>query len=388
MQLEDSSGIYIHIPFCHHKCIYCDFYSVTSLEAIDSFLDALHKEIHLSSDAWKEKSFDTIYFGGGTPSILSPEAMEHILSNLKNNFQFLPDTEITVEANPGTLNSDKAVGYRETGVNRVSLGIQSFNESELKFLERIHNTEEIYSSFTDLRGAGLNNISIDLISAIPGQKKENLIFNLKEAIQLNPEHISAYSLIIEANTPLGAMTKEGKIIPFDEDSEADYYLSTIEHLEKHGYQWYEVSNFSKTDKLQSRHNNKYWNLIPYLGLGPSAHSFSGTRRWSNPRSLKKYNRELINNRIPSINLEELDKETIMTEYAFLGLRQKKGINKDRFKEMFSCTFDEVFNDFVLRFEKSPWLRNEKSSLFLTRKGLLLCDEIASYLKVEKQCVSS
>lgn len=385
--MKESSGIYIHIPFCHHKCNYCDFYSITSLEAVDSFLNALYKEIYLSSDAWKEKSFDTIYFGGGTPSILPAEAIDHILSKLKNHFQFHPDTEITVEANPGTLDIDKATGYRETGVNRVSLGIQSFNERELKFLERIHNVEEIYRSFSDLRLAGFNNISIDLISAIPRQKKENLIFNLNKAIQLNPEHISIYTLIIEANTPLGALTKEGKITPFDENTEADYYLSTIEHLEKHGYQWYEISNFSKSDNLQSRHNNKYWNLNPYLGLGPSAHSFNITHRWSNPRSLKKYNQDLINDRIPAINLEKLDQETAMTEFAFLGLRQKKGIDKDRFQEMFSLTFDEVFSEFVFRFKKTPWLENEKSHLFLTKKGLPLCDEISSYLKVEKQCVS-
>jgi len=384
---NSKSGIYLHIPFCHHKCGYCDFYSITSFKDIDNYLDALQMEIELYAESWSGHKFDTIYLGGGTPTVLSPESIDFIISEIHKKYSIDKDAEITVEANPGTIDIAKAKGIAAAGANRISLGVQSFIEKELKFLERIHSVQDVYDSYACLRNAGFDNISIDLISALPNQSLENIENNLREAAQLNPEHISSYSLIIEPNTPFGKREKNGLLAKINEEEETESFLRTLAVLESYGYEWYEISNFAKNKKHYSRHNNKYWNHIPYLGLGPAAHSFDGSNRWFNPRSIEQYTRMLDTGQRPSGPVEELSPETRMTEFAFLGLRQKQGIDKNRFEEMFHCRFDDAFAGFISRFDDSNWLVNNQSFMGLTRTGLPLCDEIATYLQVEDECVS-
>ena len=383
-----KSGLYIHIPFCHHKCAYCDFFSITEFGNLDNFLDALQKEISVYANDWQHHSFDTIYFGGGTPSILSPDSIDFIISELKKNYNITLDAEITLEANPGTLDMDRIAGLMKADINRISLGVQSFNEKELSFLDRIHDVKDVFESFGDLRKAGFDNISIDLISSIPGQQKDSLTKNINEAMLLNPEHISVYTLIVEPNTPFGKLKKQGRLETVSEDIENELYLHTADTLEANGYEWYEVSSFARSADLQSRHNNKYWNLVPYLGLGPSAHSFDGKSRWANPRSITNYIEPLLGDKLPETKIEHLSRETKMLEFAFLGFRQKCGLDKIRFSKLFDCEFDDVFESFLSKFNGTEWLINDGDNIRLSRQGLPLCDEIATYLEVGQKCVTS
>jgi oxygen-independent coproporphyrinogen-3 oxidase len=376
---ECLPGIYIHVPFCHHKCGYCDFYSVTDLKHLDSYVAALIKEIQIAAEQWDGFSFDTVYFGGGTPSLLSGEQISLIISALNKYFEIVPGAEITLEANPGTLTENKLTIYRKAGVNRLSLGVQSFSDEELKSLDRIHNSGESVTAINLIRECGFENLSMDLMAALPGQSIEQLKRNLEQAISLKPEHISVYTLILEPDTPYWELHRQGKLKMPDEETETEHYRFLTEFLQSHEYEMYEISNFALSPKYYSRHNVKYWRYIPYLGLGPSAHSFNGSFRFSNARNLFKYIKQLNSGELPVDFEEELSEKTRMEEFAFLGLRLKEGIDKKRFKNIFQEDFEEVFNNFYDKFKESKYIIESDENIRLSAEGLFLCDEISAYL---------
>lgn len=371
------SGIYIHIPFCERKCIYCDFYSVENLNLIDRFTESLLKEIEIFSieaDFFNDSIFDTIYFGGGTPSLLEPAQIEKILNKLSQSFKISSNPEITLETNPGTVNKRKLLEFKNLGVNRVSFGVQSFFDDDLKFLGRIHTGEDAFKCVNDSFEVGFENVSIDLIFGLPGQTVEKWLENLKFAVSLNVPHISAYNLIVERGTPLHELVSLGKVEIPEDEIQAQLYERTIDFLENAGYVHYEVSNYA-FEGFECRHNLKYWQYENYIGFGPSAHSFWINKRWWNFANLNKYINALDLGKIPVANFEILDEEKMIEEFIYLGLRSK-GINVARFKGKFGFEFvDGDIKDEIEELERAGYITIEDDFIKLTPKGFLLCDEI-------------
>ncbi len=371
------SGIYIHIPFCERKCIYCDFYSVENLNLIDRFTESLLKEIEIFSieaDFFNDSIFDTIYFGGGTPSLLEPAQIEKILNKLSQSFKISPNPEITLETNPGTVNKRKLLEFKNLGVNRISFGVQSFFDDDLKFLGRIHTGEDAFKCVNDSFEVGFENVSIDLIFGLPGQTVEKWLENLKFAVSLNVPHISAYNLIVERGTPLHELVSLGKVEIPEDEIQAQLYERTIDFLENAGYVHYEVSNYA-FEGFECRHNLKYWQYENYIGFGPSAHSFWINKRWWNFANLNKYINALDLGKIPVANFEILDEEKMIEEFIYLGLRSK-GINVARFKGKFGFEFvDGDIKDEIEELERAGYITIEDDFIKLTPKGFLLCDEI-------------
>ncbi len=394
-----TAGLYIHIPFCEHICGYCDFYRVAQRESqIPVYLQALKKEINLYSEdpAVNGLRFETLYFGGGTPSLLTPAQLDSLVQTVFSKFHFVSQPEITVETNPGTVNLQKLRGFRTAGVNRLSLGIQSFRADELKLLDRIHSVEDAVACFNDARQAGFDNISIDLIFALPSQTVGDWKRNLKAAVALAPNHISAYNLTFEEGTPLTRQLQTGVFQKLCEELQAEMQLTTIEYLSARGYAHYEISNYAQPN-FHSRHNQKYWDGSPYLGLGTSAHSFVGPRRFWNFAHLAKYQESLSSDKRPVTGEEYLDLEDQAFEKVFLSLRQRRGIHLrsfeielhmsffDNYLQALSKFFCEDFHDRELtqglingaRKLKSRLLEFEDGFLRLTTPGVLVCDAICS-----------
>jgi oxygen-independent coproporphyrinogen-3 oxidase len=371
------SGIYIHIPFCERKCIYCDFYSVENLNLVDRFTESLLKEIEIFSieaDFFNDSIFDTIYFGGGTPSLLEPAQIEKILNKLSQSFKISSNPEITLETNPGTVDKRKLLEFKNLGVNRISFGVQSFFDDDLKFLGRIHTGEDAFKCVNDSFEVGFENVSIDLIFGLPGQTVEKWLENLKLAVSLNVPHISAYNLIVERGTPLHELFSLGKVEIPEDEIQAQLYERTIDFLENAGYVHYEVSNYA-FEGFESRHNLKYWQYENYIGFGPSAHSFWINKRWWNFANLNKYINALDLGKIPVANFEILDEEKMIEEFIYLGLRSK-GINVARFKGKFGFEFvDGDIKDEIEELERAGYITIEDDFIKLTPKGFLLCDEI-------------
>jgi oxygen-independent coproporphyrinogen-3 oxidase len=371
------SGIYIHIPFCERKCIYCDFYSVENLNLIDRFTESLLKEIEIFSieaDFFNDSIFDTIYFGGGTPSLLEPAQIEKILSKLSQRFKISSNPEITLETNPGTVDRRKLLEFKNLGVNRISFGVQSFFDDDLKFLRRIHTSADAFKCINDSFDVGFENVSIDLIFGLPGQTVEKWLENLKFAVSLNVPHISAYNLIVERGTPLHELFSLGKVEIREDEIQAQLYERTIDFLENAGYVHYEVSNYA-FEGFECRHNLKYWQYENYIGFGPSAHSFWINKRWWNFANLNKYINALDLGKIPVANFEILDEEKMIEEFIYLGLRSK-GINVARFKGKFGFEFvDGDIKDEIEELERAGYITIEDDFIKLTPKGFLLCDEI-------------
>ncbi len=281
-----DSALYVHIPFCDHKCIYCDFYSIITSDNIGAFLKSLKLEIDYYTEIYSHNRFFTsIYFGGGTPSLMEPEYIEEIIIHLKKNFLIENSAEITLETNPGTVTEQKLKSFLKTGVNRISIGIQSFKDDDLKFLTRIHDSETAIKTILNAYNAGFENISADLIFNLPGQTKDKWLYNLETIIQLPVKHISAYSLILEKGTILNKMVLDGKVKIQEEDYDAELYELTIDFMISTGFIQYEVSNFAK-EGFECIHNKAYWEYRDYLSFGPSAHSFVNGKRWWNFSSLK------------------------------------------------------------------------------------------------------
>ena len=376
-------SLYLHIPFCERKCIYCDFYSIETMSPMDPFLATLHREIDTYASYGDGVVFETVFLGGGTPSLLTPAQLESILSRLHRTFAIASDAEITVETNPGTVTPEKLAAYRSLGVNRLRIGIQSFNEKELQFLSRIHTGKEAVECVDAARKAGFTNLSLDLIFSLPGQTAEQWEATLTRAIELNPEHISAYSLIVEDHTPLARMVSSRTVSPNPLEVEAELYERTMSLMEGHCYEHYEVSNYARPG-FRSRHNYNYWNHQSYLGFGPSAHSFWKCadepvgRRWWNIASLSHYIERLTSGQLPLISEEQVGVNELMTERIFLGLRSD-GLNVRRFESDFGISLLRTRHALIedLLRENDATLQSE--TLRLTSKGFLLCDEIAERL---------
>lgn len=388
-------GLYLHIPFCEHKCIYCDFYSIapgdkagSSAALTDRFLAALSGEIHLVGEALPTSEvFDSIFFGGGTPSLLEPSQIASIIEQLASTFSLSRSAEVTLETNPGTVDEKKLRDFREAGVNRISVGIQSFHDDDLRFLSRIHSASEAKSCVRNAYRAGFDNVSFDLIFALPSQTEERWRSNLEQALELNPTHISCYSLIVEPNTPLYRMVELKQVTPVDTETDAALYELTMGFLSRHGYEQYEVSNFARPG-FRSRHNSTYWHHDGYLGFGPSAHSFwsgRGTdgvaKRWWNVANVVGYAERIERGVLPIIGEEMLSAEQLMEEEIFLGLRSD-GIDIKGFRQRHGKDFVEEFRDIIDELLNTRLASFTGERLQLTSKGYLLCDELASRFNLD------
>ncbi len=372
-----SAGFYVHIPFCDHKCIYCDFYSIINYNDVKNYLSALKKEIAFYKTYCEEYFFDSIYFGGGTPSFMSPDYIAEIIETIRANFLVSEKAEITLEANPGTVAKEKLAAFKSAGVNRLSVGIQSFDEDELKFLTRIHDKATAIKTIEDAANLGFENISLDLIFNLPAQTKERWKNNLSIATQLPVKHISAYSLILERGTILNKMVLDGKIKMQSEDYDADLYQYTIEELDKCGFAQYEVSNFAK-ENYECLHNKFYWNGEEYLGIGTSAHSFIKRKRWWNFSSLTFYLLNVNEKQNGEAGFEIISDEKYLEEYILLSLRSS-GINKKKIQSLAGYDWIESKISIFNKLKAEGFLRDERDKIILTAKGFAVCDEIISML---------
>jgi len=375
-----QTACYIHIPFCDHKCIYCDFYSIITTDSVSSFLTALKKEIEYYSNHYSsQREFISIFFGGGTPSLMEPAYIEDIINCLRKNFLINENAEITLETNPGTVSKSKLEVFRKIGINRLSVGIQSFNEEELKFLTRIHNAQTAIETVENASSVGFENINVDLIFNLPGQSKEKWLYNLQQAIKLPVKHVSAYSLILERGTILNKMVLDGKVKMQDDDYDADLYETTIDFFDKHGFIQYEVSNFAKPG-YECIHNNAYWHYIDYLGFGTSAHSFvdavngTGGKRWWNFSSAKRYIDAIQKNNIAAAGSEIISKEAKLSEFVMLALRSS-GINIPDFQNRFGQAWLGEKHSYFQKLQSAEFININDKSIRLTKRGYAICDEI-------------
>jgi len=321
-----TAALYLHIPFCAHKCAYCDFYSITRRELLPPFIDALLREITFYSEnpPFGGFSISTLYLGGGTPSLLTPKQLEKILLLLQEKFTLAQDAEITLEANPGVTEMAHLYDYRRLGINRLSLGIQSFQPAELAGLSRLHTPAEAKQAIRQARRAGFGNLSLDLIFAMPGQTIDTWVKTLDQTLSFQPEHLSCYSLTIEPGTPLHRQVRQGQVQPCMEELERELFILTQETLQQAGYQQYEISNYCLPG-FRSRHNQSYWSGLAYLGLGPSAHSFDGLRRWWNMRDVEQYLQAVSAHGQATADSETLTAEQKKIESVMLGLRRVEGV---------------------------------------------------------------
>jgi oxygen-independent coproporphyrinogen-3 oxidase len=369
------SGIYLHIPFCNTKCIYCDFYSITDHTRKNELIDCLIKEIEIQAPALKGKHFDTIFFGGGTPSLLSYRDFSRLFESLYSNLSISDNSEITIEANPGTLNKQKLAQFKKLPVNRISFGVQSFNDKELNFLTRIHSRAQAIESVKSAQDAGFDNINIDLIFALPQQTLQNWQSTLEKAIELKTQHIAAYSLIYEEGTILFDMFEKKKVSKVTDENERKLYDYTMRYLENNGFEQYEVSNYAKQG-YECRHNLKYWERNEYIGFGPSSASFIDNIRRVNVRDINDYLTR-VNRGVKTYDFSEtIDYQTSIYEYIFLGLRSK-GIDLKEFARRYNFDFEDKYKNTVELLTKNKLAIKNKSAFKLTSKGYALCDEILS-----------
>jgi oxygen-independent coproporphyrinogen-3 oxidase len=322
-------GLYVHVPFCKTKCPYCDFYSLTSLSSIPEWLEALKRETLLYKNRFTR--FDSLYLGGGTPSLLSKHELGSLVDLLHQTFSISRDAEFTVEMNPDDIASDQLTGLRELAVNRISLGVQSFDDWDLLFLRRRHTADQAVRALDSLKAAGFAKVGLDLMYGLPGQTESSWVKTLEQAVSFNPEHLSCYQLTIHENTPFRDLQEKGDIKLPDEETESAFFILTSAFLEEKGYVHYEVSNFSKGEENLCRHNLKYWSRAPYLGLGPSAHSFQEGVRWWNLRDLETYCGALAEGKPPLAGSETLTPEQVYLEMILLGFRTREGVDREIFR---------------------------------------------------------
>lgn len=318
-----TPGCYVHVPFCVSKCRYCAFFSETSHDQMAAWSDAVVDEARLLEPMFG--AFDTLYLGGGTPSVLPDERLGALIDALRRVLRFCEDAEITIELNPGDVDRDRAKRWRAMGIARASVGVQSFDDAALRFLGRRHDAARAGAVLDDLRGAGFESVGIDLIWGIPGQALGQTMRSLEQALSFEPEHLSCYALTLEAGTPLQRDVAAGVVGEVSEDALADEAMALWGRLAGAGYDHYEVSSFARTRAHRSRHNTKYWHHAPYLGLGPAAHSFDGGRRWANVRSVRDYVERVGAGQRPLAFEETLTEEQVRSEKIVLGLRTSEGI---------------------------------------------------------------
>ena len=354
-------GLYIHIPFCKQKCKYCDFVSFPCMEdTADKYVDALKRE----AEQYRGEKIDTIFIGGGTPSILTPKQIEEVTKMCFDVFDAASDCEFTTEANPGTIDDDKIKAMLNGGINRISVGVQSFNDDELKKIGRIHDAKTAYNTICHLDKMGFQNINLDIMTALPSQTFESLKNTLNTAVSLPVKHISAYSLIIEEGTPFG----ERKLKLPDEDTEYRMYENTAGILEEYGFHQYEISNYAKGGR-ECRHNKGYWQRIDYLGLGLGASSLLDHMRFSNTADMKEY---IGNSAFPDKirqNMESLTEADEMAEFMFLGLRMTEGVSMEAFAEYFGKNMENVYGEVLKKHLEIGMLEQKGDRIYLSRKGI-------------------
>jgi oxygen-independent coproporphyrinogen-3 oxidase len=373
------AGIYIHIPFCRARCSYCDFATGAYESALaERYVRAVAGEVaafRTLEDA--TDSVDTIYFGGGTPSLLAPAQVAHILSAVRKRFSVSPDAEVTMEMNPGTVTPDILGEFRSAGVNRASFGAQTFDDLELKRLGRTHSALDVRRTFTLLREAGFTNISFDLIAGLPSQTLEGWSRNLTEALRLRPEHLSFYILEVHEGTPLAEQIRRGAEKRPDDDLAAEMYRVMLERSRSEGYEHYEISNLC-VPGFQSRHNTKYWTGEAVYGFGCSAHSYDGRRtRWSNERDAARYTALLEAEKTAVVETIELDEREAKAESIFLGLRLMRGINLEEYRTRFGADLRAEYADDLARLSDAGLIELDKDLMKLTVTGALLSNEVFS-----------
>ncbi len=379
-QLLETVSLYLHIPFCHTRCYYCDFNTFAGILPLrEPYVRALLAEIALAGEMAQYTDGTphrarTIFFGGGTPSLLTVPQVKRLLAACRAAFALDNDAEITLEANPGTLSPAQLVGLRAAGINRLSLGSQSFDAGLLKTLGRIHTPEEITQALSHARAAGFTSINLDFMFGLPGQSMRQWQETIEQALALRPEHLSLYSLIIEEGTPFFDWTREGRITPGDEDLCADMYEYADDRLQAAGYANYEISNWSLPGH-QSRHNLTYWRNLPYIGMGTGAHSFFAGKRFSNERDPQRYINLLKKRQTPVVESETIGRLQEMSETAFLALRTAEGLHLPTFEERFAAPFASFAGDRLHIVEEAGLLEQEEDWLRLSKRGRLLGNDV-------------
>lgn len=372
------AGIYIHIPFCKQKCTYCDFHFSTTYEKYRSdMVVAIVKEIENRKDYLGKQVVKTIYFGGGTPSLLSKNELQKILSTIYKLFEVVNDVEISLEANPDDINPENLEVWKSEKINRLSIGLQSFKKSDLEWMNRAHSVEDAFQCVSLAQEYGFNNITVDLMYGLPDLTMEEWEKHIQQVIDFNVPHISAYCLTVEEKTTLSNWVEKGKIVPASEDQQSDQFLKLLEKLEANGYIQYEISNFSKKG-FESIHNSNYWKGEQYLGVGPSAHSFNGKSRSWNIANNSKYIQAIQQNTEYN-KLEVLTPENIFNEMILTGLRTIYGVDLIKLETI--LPIPDKIKEQVQEFIENSWMKKEDSIVYLTKKGRLRADFIASELFV-------
>ena len=368
------AGLYIHIPFCRSRCSYCDFATgIYQGELAERYVCALVEEISRSRHT--DTRVDTIYFGGGTPSLLTPSQLDLILAALHRQFDIDSGAEVTLEMNPGTVSRDQLRSFRKSGVNRASFGAQTFDDAELAKLGRSHSSADTFKTFHELREAGFDNVSFDLIAGLPGQTLDGWQRNIEQSLALQPEHLSFYLLEVHSGTPLADHIRRGLQPVPDEDLAAVMYEWMIERAAAAGYQHYEISNLCKPG-FSSRHNTKYWTGAPYFGFGCSAHSFDGrARRWSNQRDVLRYVESVEQGASSVVEEQELSEADLRAEALFLGMRMMRGVDVREYSELFGVDLRAEHRDELDRFREAGLVEFDGDLIRLTRNGALMSNEV-------------
>jgi oxygen-independent coproporphyrinogen-3 oxidase len=371
------ASIYIHIPYCKQACTYCDFHFRIAQNDKEEMLQSIEKEIKIRQSYLNDSKVSSIYFGGGTPSILDKDEIKSLIHTIYNYFKIDPDSEITLECNPDDLDKNKLLELKEIGINRLSIGIQSFDDSDLKFMNRSHNAKEALSCIQYAKESGFDNITIDLIYGLPNQSNENWKKNLAKMLSLDIQHFSAYSLTVEPKTKLKHLIDKKLVTPLDDKITVEHFNTLLEIANENNFIHYEISNFGK-EGFFSNHNTAYWKNKHYLGVGPSAHSFNGSSRQWNISSNKQYIKN-INGNDSYFEVEQLSNTQQYNEYIFTALRTIWGVELEYINKQYGAEALNYFKKQVLRWENKEKIKQEKNTYTLTKKGKLYADAIASDL---------
>lgn len=368
-------GFYIHVPFCRAKCYYCDFNSYAGREDyIPAYFNALKNEISIYSEMMKDYYVKTVFIGGGTPSLVDTQHIYEIINLCNHSFNIIPGAEISIEANPGTLSKEKLLSYKAIGINRLSMGLQACQDNLLKSIGRIHTRNEFVSNFNQAVKAGFKNINVDLIFGMPGQLLKEWNETLSDVMELEPAHISCYSLKIEEGTTFGRMLEHGDIRQVEDELDREMYYEAISVITGKGYRHYEISNFAMPG-FESRHNMIYWNAQEYIGVGAGAHSYFQGRRYNNTSELDKYINLVKDEGIPKENITLISKDEEMSEYMILGLRLVDGISPQEFSERFGVDLFELYHNQLDELTKGQLLEYTGKRIRLTQKGLDLANQV-------------
>lgn len=368
------AGFYVHIPFCRQACRYCDFHFSVSLKYIPEILEAMLKEIELKKEKFQEYDFQTLYFGGGTPSVLSSPQVEKLRDTILHHFNFIADFEFTIEANPDDLTTSYLKQLKSAGINRLSIGIQSFHDKDLILMRRSHDSSQAIRAIENSREIGIHNINADLIYGIPGLTLAEWEINLDQMLSLDIPHLSAYHLSFESGTVFDHWRKKGRIFEMEEKDSLRQFKMLIEKTREAGYIHYEISNFAKEGFI-SKHNTLYWKQIPYVGIGPSAHSFDGNLRFWNISNNKRYIKSLMNNEGNYCESEELSLDDKFNEYILTRLRTTWGIDKDEILQRFGDNYVKYTEEITEEQKNKNFLAEKGNIITLTEKGIFLSDQV-------------